>query len=196
MSYLVRDIMTKKVITIEPSNTVLEAARIMGEKKIGSLVVKRNDKAVGIITERGIIRRVVAKNLDPAKITVEDVMSKPLITANPDISVREAVRLMVKNKIRRLPIVKDTDLVGIVTSTDLAKYLGKRKQVLGLVFPLEEAPEVSESQKPCRFFKADPYLPKDQIWDVCGACYWFMQDRCLREALGMVKKLPIMEAEG
>lgn len=92
---------------------------------IGSLLVKRNNKAVGIITERDVVRRVDSKNLNPAGITVEKVMSKPLITVNSDATVFEAARLTAQNRIRRLPIVQGADLVGIVTSTDLVKYLGQ-----------------------------------------------------------------------
>jgi len=125
MPKLVRDIMMRKVIMIDPQKTVLEASKIMSKMRIGSLLVKRNNKAVGIITERDVVRRVVSKNLNPAGITVEKVMSKPLITANPDATVFEAARLMAQNRIRRLPIVQGADLVGIVTSTDLAKYLGQ-----------------------------------------------------------------------
>jgi len=125
MPKLVRDIMMRKVIMIDPQKTVLEASKIMSKMGIGSLLVKRNNKAVGIITERDVVRRVVSKNLNPAGITVEKVMSKPLITVNPDATVFEAARLMAQNRIRRLPIVQGADLVGIVTSTDLAKYLGQ-----------------------------------------------------------------------
>jgi len=125
MPKLVRDIMMRKVIMIGPQKTVLEASKIMSKMGIGSLLVKRNNKAVGIITERDVVRRVVSKNLNPAGITVEKVMSKPLITVNPDATVFEAARLMAQNRIRRLPVVQGADLVGIVTSTDLAKYLGQ-----------------------------------------------------------------------
>lgn len=189
MVHLVKSIMTTNVVTVHSSEKILDAAKIMSEKKIGCLVVLENGRAAGIITERDILRRVVAKSLDPTKVSVVEIMSKPLITVSPDDSVRDAARIMVKNKIRRLPVVEGLRLIGIVTSTDLAKYLIGYRDTLEALIPLEGTPEVAENHKSCSSFKADPYLDQSQVWEVCGACYWFIDEHCIREPVRLLKHL-------
>ena len=80
---------------------------------------------VGIVTERDIVRRVVAEKL-PLEAKISTIMSKPLVTVDPDLSLKEAARLMSTNKIRRLPVSKDNKLVGIVVAADFVRNLGKK----------------------------------------------------------------------
>ena len=122
---LVKDLMTKDVITIDLNKTIHEAAVLMSEKGIGSLVVTENDIPAGIITERDIVRRVVANKM-PFDTKISDIMSKSLITIDPDSSLREAARLMRDYKIRRLPVTKENKLVGILVSSDFARHLSKK----------------------------------------------------------------------
>jgi CBS domain-containing protein len=121
----VKDIMTKDVVTVESNKTVFEAAELMSTKELGCLIVVIKAFPVGIITERDIVRRIVAKrsSLD-AKVT--EVMTKTLITVEPDTSLREAARVMSANKIRRLPVLKDNKLVGIVVASDFVRNVGKK----------------------------------------------------------------------
>lgn len=121
----VKDIMTKEVITIEANRTVFEAAQIMTEKDLSCLIVVIKAFPVGILTERDIVRRIVAKraSLD-TKIT--EVMTKNLITVEPETSLREAARIMSANKIRRLPVLKQNKLVGIVVASDFVRNVGKK----------------------------------------------------------------------
>ncbi len=117
--------MTKKVITIEADKCVFDAAKLMAEKSLGCLPVVIKGYPVGIITERDIVRRIVAKGASPdAKLT--EVMTKELITVDPDTSLREAARIMSKNKIRRLPVLKNNQLVGIVVASDFVRNVGKK----------------------------------------------------------------------
>jgi len=121
----VKEIMTKAVVTIGADGTVLEAAKLMHQQNVGDLVVMDGDVTRGIVTERDLVRRVIAqrKALD-AKIS--EVMSSPLITIEEDCSLRDAARKMIKYKIRRLVVIKDGKLVGILATSDFARHLSKK----------------------------------------------------------------------
>jgi len=121
----VKDLMTKEVITIDLGKTVFDAATLMNEKSIGCLVVTDGEVPIGIVTERDFVRRVVAKKL-PIDTVISEIMSKPLITIDPDSSIREAARLMLTDKIRRLPVTKENKLVGILVISDFARQLSKK----------------------------------------------------------------------
>ena len=88
-------------------------------------------KAAGILTERDLVRKVLANNLNPIQTKVSEIMLKPLLSANPDISIGEAARIVVDNRIRRLPIVDEDRLVRIITAVDLARYLAKITHEMG-----------------------------------------------------------------
>jgi CBS domain-containing protein len=121
----VKDIMTKSVITIDVNRSVFDAAQLMTAKGVGCLVVTDNVVPVGIVTERDFVRRIVAQcaSLDTK---VSEIMTKPIVTVDPDVSIKEAARLMSSNKIRRLPVLKQNKLVGIVVATDLVRNVGKK----------------------------------------------------------------------
>ena len=121
----VKELMTKDVVTVDLKKTVLEAAVLMGETMKGCLVVVDDETPVGIVTERDLVRRALAKKL-PSDTKISEIMSKPLTTIDPDASLREAARLMVSNKIRRLPVVKENQLVGIIAASDFARQLSKK----------------------------------------------------------------------
>jgi CBS domain-containing protein len=121
----VRDFMTTNVITIDVQGTVLDAAKLMHQQDVGDLVVVRDEVPKGIVTERDLVRRVMAnkKSLDTK---VSEIMSDPLITIEEESSIRDAARKMVKYKIRRLPVMKKNLLVGIIATSDFARHLGKK----------------------------------------------------------------------
>lgn len=121
---LVKDIMTREVITIDTDKTIFEAAELMTAKSIGCLVVTEGSIPVGIVTERDLVRRIVAKHAS-VDVSVSEIMSKDLVTVGPDHSIKAAARLMSKHKIRRLPVLKQKQLVGIVVATDLVRNLGR-----------------------------------------------------------------------
>jgi CBS domain-containing protein len=118
-----RDIMIKKVITIADDKTAQDAAKLMAENSISSLVVVSNANPVGIVTERDLVRKVCAKDVASSMVPLRDVMSSPIIWAEPDVPIETAVQRMFNNKVRRLPILENGSLVGIVTVSDLAKHL-------------------------------------------------------------------------
>lgn len=120
---IVKNVMAKVVITVDKDSSVYEAAKIMSEKGIGSIMVTDDGKPVGIATERDILQRVVAKRLDASKVKMKDIMSKPLITVNGSMPIINAIRIMEKNKVRRLLVMERGKLVGIVTQRDLLRAL-------------------------------------------------------------------------
>jgi CBS domain-containing protein len=121
----VKDLMAKKALTIDSQKTVFEAAQLMSQKEVGDVIVVDIDMPIGIVTERDIVRRVVAKRRS-VDTKVSEVMSKPLITIGPDASLKEAARTMVNHRIRRLPVLKEHKLVGIIVVSDFARHLGKK----------------------------------------------------------------------
>ena len=119
----VQDIMTKKVVSIDEGITANEAAKIMTEKRISSLIIERESVPVGIITEKDFVKKICTKDLISSTVKVGTIMSKIQTYASPDTPVEVAVQRMVNHKIRRLPILSDGKVVGIVTVTDLARQL-------------------------------------------------------------------------
>ncbi len=141
---LIKEIMNRSVRTITENETVKEAAKKMSEPGIGCLIVTRDGNLAGIVTERDIIRKVVAKSLDVSKTKVRDVMSRNVIMIDPDTDIEDAVDVMMEKKIKKLPVVKDDKLIGIVTATDICAIepklaerlsslivLGKKKLIAG-----------------------------------------------------------------
>ena len=121
----VQELMTQKVIKIGIKKTVFEAAILMTEKMVGCLVIMDDMEPVGIITERDFVRRVITKNRS-LDTPISEVMSQPLITIKPTATLRKAARLMLKNKIRRLPVVNNKNLVGMIVVADFARQLSKK----------------------------------------------------------------------
>jgi len=122
MPLKVEDVMVTDVITISYRASVKRAAQVMNKHEIGCLIVVKRNKAVGIVTERDMLKRVVAKAADPKKTRVEEIMSQPLIVVEPDMELEDAVKLMFEMKIKKLPVVDKGKLVGIVSITDIAKF--------------------------------------------------------------------------
>jgi len=120
---LVQDIMTKDVVAVDENMTALDAARIMTEKGISSLIIEKDHAPVGIISERDFVKKICLKDMQPSTINVGSIMSKIQTYASPDTPVDVAVQRMVNHKIRRLPVISDGKVIGIITVTDLAKHL-------------------------------------------------------------------------
>ena len=119
----VRDIMIKDLLTISENETALKAAQVMTEKGVSSLIVLANDQPIGIVTERDFIKKICVKELKVSSVRVKDMMSRIRTSASPDTPIDVAVQRMVNNRIRRLPIIENGKVVGIITVTDLAKHL-------------------------------------------------------------------------
>jgi CBS domain-containing protein len=116
---LVKDVMNKNVVVAKPVVTLREAAKVMGEMNMGSLVIMEGDKIVGIITSTDILK-AIGEGKDPDKVTIGEIATKNVITIQADEPLEKAVDLMVKNKIKRLPVMMNEKLVGIITVSDIA----------------------------------------------------------------------------
>jgi CBS domain-containing protein len=116
----VRDAMTPGVRSVAPSDSVTEAAQAMKEQDVGSLPVVEAERLVGMVTDRDIIVRAVAEQVDPQTLTVGDVASGDLVTVEPDEDLEEALALMGRHRVRRLPVVENGRLVGVVAQADVA----------------------------------------------------------------------------
>jgi CBS domain-containing protein len=121
MAKSVRDTMTENPRSIGTSASVVEAARLMREEHIGSLPITDEKQLVGMITDRDITTRVVAEAADPKITPVGDVYSRDLISVEPDKDLAEALQLMARHQVRRLPVVENGRLVGIVAQADIAR---------------------------------------------------------------------------
>jgi len=129
----IRDLMVKKVITLQAHASVHEAVKLMNEKKIGSLVIIRNGETVGILTERDLFERVLEKCKNPKETRVFEVMTSHIITGTPNMEITEATNLMFENKVKKLPIVEGNKLVGMVTLTDIARATSFDEETIELV---------------------------------------------------------------
>ena len=117
---LVKDVMSSPVITLDENASVNAVARLIEQHKIGCVIVTGNDgKPLGLITERDLVIRVLVKNGKPSKILAKEVMTSPLFTIDPDVTISEAARRMSQLNIRRLGIMYKGNLVGIVSSKDI-----------------------------------------------------------------------------
>lgn len=115
---LVKDVMNKKVVVGKFDVTIREATKVMNKFRIGSLVVLKEEKIVGILTERNVLEAVAAGK-DPDSIAIEDIMTKNVVTIDPDEAVEVAVDLMTKHKIKKLPVVENDKIKGIITASDI-----------------------------------------------------------------------------
>ena len=121
---VVREAMSSPVISINEDQNIVEASKIMSDQRIGSIVVVDNaEKPLGILTERDLVYRVVAKDLVPREIVVKEVMSSPLKMVDPDMTLEEAIRVMERENIRRLGVTYKGKLEGVITDKDILRLM-------------------------------------------------------------------------
>ncbi|HWR36151.1 MAG TPA: CBS domain-containing protein [Clostridia bacterium] len=116
----VREIMTTDVMTADPDTTLETIATMMRDEDVGAIPIVDDDELVGIVTDRDIVLRCIAEGKDPAETTATDVLSEDLETASPDTYAEEAAEIMSRQQVRRLPVVEDGQLVGMVSIGDIA----------------------------------------------------------------------------
>ena len=119
----VRDIMEKNVITIDYTKNALDASVILKEKEISFLVILKEGKPEGIVSERDIVRKIAAEDIKSSQIQLEEIMSKNFKWVEPETEIEHAVQEMLNNNIRRLIVLEDEKLVGVITQTNLAEVL-------------------------------------------------------------------------
>jgi CBS domain-containing protein len=121
MSLKLEDVMVEDVITVEEKATIKKAVELMNKHEIGCLIVVKRGKPAGIVTERDMLKRILLESKNPQKIKVNEIMSEPLVVGKPQMDIEDAVRLMFKRNIKKLPVADEGHLVGLVTLTDLVR---------------------------------------------------------------------------
>jgi len=141
MSIKVEDVMVEEVMTVEAEASVKKAVEIMNKHEIGCLIVVKRGKAVGIVTERDMLQRVLVGGRNPEKTKVREIMSAPLVVGSSQMEIEEAVKRMFEMRVKKLPIVDKGKLVGLVTLTDLARYQPHIIELLKKIIATEVAPK-------------------------------------------------------
>ena len=129
----VRDIMEKNVITIDINETANNAANQMKENDISFLVIIKNGKPVGVVSERDFVQKLCINNQNSSDVKISDIMSYKFRWVNPTTKIEDAIQKMLNNNIRRLLILDDEKLVGVITQTDLASYLREKLMIDGTI---------------------------------------------------------------
>ena len=120
MGKRVKDAMTSDVKTATPTQSLTDAAKLMKEEDVGSIPIVDGERLVGVVTDRDIVVRGIADGSDPHAIRLGDIASRDVVTVRPDDDLDEALRLMAQHQVRRLPVVEDGQLVGVVATADVA----------------------------------------------------------------------------
>ena len=154
----VADAMTINVISVTSDFTLSECAKIMDSNHIGAVVVKDNGASLGILTEKDIVRKAVARGVSVKKAKVKDFMETELITINPDADIYDALIKMRDNNIRHLPVVQKNEIVGLLTIKDILKIEPQFFELIVEKFELKE-----ESRKPI-----NRIIPTEGICQECG----------------------------
>lgn len=172
---VVRDIMSRPVVTVTESDTVDEVAKLMAKHNIGCVLVSgRKGETIGIVTERDIVQRIAAKNLLPSKVTVSQSMSKPVITVQSKVSITDAAKLMNQRKVRRLAVIEDGKLAGVLTMKDILEVtpaiidLASEKTRVGLERPRKDRSSLSGYCDECEMW-SDNLAQRDGIF-LCQDC--------------------------
>jgi len=149
---LVKDVMSSPVVTIEENAPANRAAELMDKHGLGCIIVTSKDaKPLGIITERDLVGRVLAKNVKPDAIKVKDVMTSPLMTIEPDETISEAARRMSRLNIRRLGVIYKGQLIGLVSSKDILAVMPELLETIqenALIEGENRAEEATEEATP------------------------------------------------
>ena len=149
----VREAMRSDIITAKQGDTLEKIARLMTQWKVGVVVVTDGDKPIGLITEKDIMGQVVAEDLKPSKVHVEDIMSSPVITISSEDTVSDALDKMMQFDVSRLPVLEGNDMVGIISKADISMAKERAYQAFEAMTPEKEEEEF-------------PYGPA--ICEICG----------------------------
>ena len=125
-----REVMVREVVKSDPDLTVLEATKLMGKYDVDCIVVLDHGEPVGIVTEGDIISELVSKDLKSSKVKLKDIMTTPLITASPNDSLSDIAKKMARERIRKIPIIEDGKLVGIVTDIDIISVSSEMNSIM------------------------------------------------------------------
>jgi CBS domain-containing protein len=145
---LVKDVMSSPVLTTDEAVPTNKIANLMNENKLGCVIVTNKDgKPLGIITERDLVVRVLAKNLQPASVKAVDIMTSPLATIDPDANISDAARRMSRMDVRRLGVIYRGDLIGLVSSKDILGVMPELVEIIQERTKIESAEEATEAEE-------------------------------------------------
>src|SRR3989344_6401780 len=157
--YKVYDCMTTKPISVSPDASLQECSKVMAKNHVGALVIKDGNKSIGLITEQDIVRKVIAKGINPLTKKVRDFMEKKLKTVSPNADIYDALIIMRDSNIRHLPVVDNGKMVGLLTMKDILKIEPSLFDLLVEKFELRE-----ETRKPI-----NRVIEREAICQGCGA---------------------------
>ena len=145
---LVRHVMTPAPKSLSPQRTVSDAAGLMEQYDVGVIpLADESGRLVGVVTDRDLVLRVLAKQRDPREVTLGDIATTNLVTVTPDTNITEARDLMAEHKIRRLPVVKEDRLVGILALGDIAVADASKRAVGDVLGEISESPSTTDIQE-------------------------------------------------
>jgi CBS domain-containing protein len=190
MSQRLRRIMVQNVITAEPDDSIGQVADLMNKHEIGCVIIVDDGKPVGVVTERDMIKRVVCTSEGSEKEKIGEIMSEPLIEASPEMLAGDAAKLMLERNIKKLPIVENGQLLGLVTLTDLIRSNGvveflnklslngvspRLKKAVNIYFDGEQLGGQSR-----KLIRRCPLMIKDGFSVACGVekCMWWTGKEC------------------
>jgi CBS domain-containing protein len=127
MGKSVSDLMTQNPRAVRPDDSVVEAARLMRDENVGSLPLVDGDRLIGMVTDRDIALRVVAEGRDPGSVSVQEIASRNPVAAESATDLDDALRLMARHQVRRLPVTEEGRLVGIISQADVAAEVGDKQ---------------------------------------------------------------------
>ncbi|MDH5203630.1 MAG: CBS domain-containing protein [Nitrospirota bacterium] len=121
-----KPLMSKIITSLPARATALDAAKFMTDMNVGSVIVVEGNKPVGIVTDRDIMTKVIIEGRNPAKVTIKDIMTSPVITVSVEKSIFDVTKLMNKYRVRRFPVVDaEGNIVGVVTLSDILVFIGQ-----------------------------------------------------------------------
>jgi len=118
---IVKEAMKTNLVMVSPKTTVLGAAQLMKKRKIGNVIIVEKKQPIGILTESDIIKKVVAEGKNPKDVIVKDVMTTPVVVIDPYVTLEEAMVTMGKCNVRRLPVIENEELIGVITQKDISR---------------------------------------------------------------------------
>lgn len=167
----VAEVMSQSPVVVSPEVTVADVAAVMKERDVGSIIVVNQGKPIGIVTEKDLVTKVVARDTLPSRVRVQEIMSAPLIVIDPMTEVADAARRMASMKIRRLPVVKGAELVGIITEADILRIWPALIEVTRERARLASLPHSDQTEgycENCSMFAEDLVAVDGQL--MCGDC--------------------------
>ncbi len=169
----VSDIMSRRLITADVSETADRLARRMAEDSVGCIIIIQDNHPVGIVTERDLVVKLISRNGQPSKVKAGEIMSTPLITIQPGKSVELALREMARRRIRRLPVVQGRKLIGLVSDSDLLSVSSELSEILRDVIR-QNNPEGDMGQT-IPDWEQEENNPSVFIQGICEVCQSFQE---------------------